>query len=115
MGEFVYKIARKAEWDEAERTGIFTGSADDKRDGFIHLSSRAQVRATCAIHFAGESELLLIAVDAERLGPALKWELSRKGERFPHLYGPLHLADASSVVAIQADPDGRAVFPAEIP
>jgi uncharacterized protein (DUF952 family) len=115
MGEIVYKIARKTEWDEAERSGIFAGSPDDKRDGFIHLSSAAQVRATCAVHFAGEQDLLLVAVDTERLGPALKWELSRKGQRFPHLYGPLHLADIKSVVAIRTDRDGHAVFPSEIP
>jgi uncharacterized protein (DUF952 family) len=115
MGEIVYKIARKAEWDEVEKTGIFTGSPDDKRDGFVHLSSAAQVRATCAIHFAGERDLLLVAVDAERLSSALKWEPSRKGEKFPHLYGPLRLADVESVVAIQTEIDGRAVFPSEIP
>jgi len=115
MGEIVYKIARQAEWSEAERTGIFAGSPDDKRDGFVHLSSAAQVRATCAIHFAGERDLLLVAVDAERLGAELKWELSRKGARFPHLYGPLRLTDVESVTAIQTEPDGRAVFPSEIP
>jgi len=115
MGEIVYKIARKTEWDEAERAGIFTGSPDDKRDGFIHLSSAAQLRATCAIHFAGERDLLLVTVDAERLGPALKWEPSRKGERFPHFYGPLSLADVQSVIAIETEADGRAVFPSEIP
>jgi uncharacterized protein (DUF952 family) len=115
MGQIVYKIARKTEWDQAERTGIFTGSADDKRDGFIHLSSAAQVRTTCAVHFAGERDLLLVAVDAERLGLSLKWEPSRKGEMFPHLYGTLRLADVHSVFAIQMEKDGRAVFPPEIP
>jgi uncharacterized protein (DUF952 family) len=115
MGELVYKIARKAEWDEAQETGVFTGSADDKRDGFVHLSSAAQLRATCAIHFAGERDLLLVAVDADRLGPALKWEPSRKGESFPHLYGPLRLADVQSVTTISNDIDGRVIFPSVIP
>jgi len=115
MGQIVYKIARQQEWDEAERTRVFTGSRDDERDGFIHLSSAAQVRATCAIHFAGERNLLLIAVDTERLSPALKWEPSRKGEMFPHLYGPLRLADVQSVSEIRADIGGRAIFPPEIP
>ena len=115
MSDIVYKIARKTEWDDAKTAGIFTGSADDKRDGFIHLSSASQVRATCAIHFAGEKDLLLVAVDAERLGPALKWEPSRKGERFPHLYGPLRLADVQSVITILTDIDGRAIFPSVIP
>jgi len=115
MGQIVYKIARQQEWDEAERTRVFTGSRDDERDGFIHLSSAAQVRATCAIHFAGERNLLLIGLDAERLGPAIKWEPSRKGEMFPHLYGPLRLTDVTSVSAIPTDTDGRAIFPPEIP
>ena len=114
MGEMVYKIARKAEWDEAAKAGVFTGSPDDKRDGFIHLSSAEQVRATCAIHFAGERDLLLVAIAAERLGPSLKWEVSRKGDKFPHLYGALHLTDIRSVSLITGE-DGRTVFPPEIP
>ena len=114
MGEIVYKIARKAEWDEAQKSGVFTGSPDDKRDGFIHLSSAPQVRATCAIHFARERDLLLVAIEAERLGPSLKWETSRKGEKFPHLYGPLRLTDVRSVLAITGDQE-RPIFPPEIP
>jgi uncharacterized protein (DUF952 family) len=114
MGDMVYKIARRAEWDEAKETGVFTGSPDDKRDGFIHLSSAAQVRATCAVHFAGERDLLLVAIEAERLGATLKWEVSRKGDKFPHLYGPLRLADIRSVSAI-SDEQGRPIFPPEIP
>ena len=115
MAQAVYKIARQSEWGEAERSGIYTGSPDDKRDGFIHLSSAAQVRTTCAIHFAGEGDLLLVSLEAERLGPSLKWEASRKGDMFPHLYGPLRLADVQSVFAIRTDADGRALFPPEIP
>jgi uncharacterized protein (DUF952 family) len=114
MGDIVYKIARKAEWDEAQRTGVYSGSPDDKRDGFIHLSSAAQVRATCAIHFAGEGDLVLVAIEAERLGPSLKWEVSRKGDKFPHLYGPLRLDDIRSVSAIISE-QGRPIFPPEIP
>lgn len=115
MGEMVYKIVRKAEWKDAERTGVFTGSPDDKRDGFIHLSSAGQVRATCDVHFAGERDLLLAAIDADRLGPSLKWELSRKGKRFPHLYGPLNLSDVGLVASIETGADGRPIFPPEIP
>jgi uncharacterized protein (DUF952 family) len=115
MDQIVYKIARQSEWDEAERSGLFTGSPDDKRDGFIHLSSAAQVRATCAIHFAGVRDLLLVAVDTDRLSPFLKWEPSRKGDMFPHLYGPLRLVDVQSVFEIQTDVDGCATFPPEIP
>ena len=115
MGEIVYKIARKTEWHEAERAGVFTGSPDDRRDGFIHLSSAEQVRATCAVHFAEEGDLLLVAIEAERLGEALKWEVSRNGKKFPHLYGPLRLADIQSVLAIETNPDGSHIFPADIP
>jgi len=115
MGEMIYKIVRKAEWQEAERMGVFTGSPDDKRDGFIHLSSAAQVRATCEIHFAGERDLLLVAIDADGLGPWLKWELSRKGQKFPHLYTSLNLSDVGWVCVIETGADRRPSFPPEIP
>ena len=115
MTKRVYKIARKAEWDEAQETGIFTGSTDDKRDRFIHLSSAAQVRTTCDVYFSGENNLLLVAIDADRLGPALKWEVSRRGEKFPHLYAALPLADVHSVLPIRRGMDGRPMFPPEIP
>ena len=114
MMELVYKIAREQEWEEATRTGLFTGSADDKRDGFIHLSSVSQVSTTFDTHFSNEYNLLLVAIEAVRLGPALKWEVSRRGEKFPHLYAALAVADVHSVVAIRRGPDGRPMFPPEI-
>jgi uncharacterized protein (DUF952 family) len=111
----VYKIVSKAEWDKAEKTGIFTGSADDRRDGFIHLSSANQVRTTYDKYFQSEDKLLLVALEANRLGPSLRWEESRGGQKFPHLYGVLPLAAAESVTPIGRTPGGGPIFPPEIP
>ena len=88
----VYKICSRSEWQAAEAEGAFRGSAVDLRDGFIHFSGPGQLAETAAKHFAKETDLLLIAVDAEALGAALTWERSRNNELFPHLYGALLLA-----------------------
>lgn len=85
----IYKICPASAWREAERQGAYRGSADDLRDGFIHFSTAAQVPGTAAKHFAGQRGLFLVAVDADGLGHALKWEPSRGGDLFPHLYGEL--------------------------
>ncbi len=94
----IYKICSASAWREAERQGAYRGSADDWRDGFIHFSTASQVAGTVAKHFAGQAGLFLIAVDADALGEALKWEPSRGGELFPHLYGEL---DTGAVVEIR--------------
>jgi uncharacterized protein (DUF952 family) len=107
----LYKIVPAALWRQAERQGVFRGSADDLRDGFIHFSSAAQVVETAARHFAGQDDLLLISVDAGRLGGALKWEPSRGGALFPHLYGALDLAAVGKVEQLPLSPGGRHVFP----
>jgi uncharacterized protein (DUF952 family) len=107
----IYKICEEKVWRDAERDGAFFGSAVDYADGFIHFSSAAQVAATAGRHFTGMSGLVLVAVDAEALGPALKWEPSRGGALFPHLYGPLQLAAVRWVKPLRLDPDGRHVFP----
>ena len=96
----------------AERAGTFRGSAVDLRDGFIHFSSAAQVAETAAKHFAGQHDLVLLSVDAARLGAALKWEPSRGGALFPHLYGDLDPAAVTKVDALPLGPDGRHKFPA---
>ena len=114
MGEMVYKLARTAEWDAARKAGVFTGSADDERDGFIHLSRGPQLKATLEKHFAGEEGLLLVALDIDALGSTLKWEASRGGESFPHLYAPLKLTSVHSVVPIRRDGDGRPILPADV-
>lgn len=88
----VYKIAPRASWDEARAAGVFAGARVDLADGFIHLSSAAQVRETARRHFAGQDDLVLVAIDADALGAALVWEPSRGGDLFPHLYGPLPMS-----------------------
>lgn len=90
MSNLIYKICPREDWDAACRDGVYTGSADDKRDGFIHFSLKHQVRATLDRHFFGRDGLLLLAVAADRLDPeALKYEITGQGEKFPHLYGNL--------------------------
>jgi uncharacterized protein (DUF952 family) len=107
----IYKICETAQWAQAERDGAFRGSAVDLTDGYIHFSTAAQVADTAAKHFAGMSDLVLVAVEAEDLGGALKWETSRGGALFPHLYGPLPLAAVRWVQALRLDDDGRHVLP----
>ncbi len=107
----IYKICETAQWAQAERNGAFRGSAVDLSDGYIHFSTGAQVADTAAKHFAGMSDLVLVAVEAEDLGGALKWERSRGGALFPHLYGPLPMAAVRWVQALQLDDDGRHVLP----
>jgi uncharacterized protein (DUF952 family) len=108
----LYKICPAAVWREAERAGVFRGSEVDRHDNFIHFSTAAQVAETAARHFAGQSDLLLISVDASMLGTALKWEPSRGGALFPHLYGPLTLEAVKRVDPLPLGPDGGHVFPA---
>jgi len=107
----LYKICPSSLWGQAERTGVFHGSEHDLRDGFIHLSSTEQVAETAAKHFAGQSDLLLISVDAAALGDALKWEPSRGGAFFPHLYGALDLGAVIEVLALPLAPNGKHILP----
>jgi len=107
----IYKICSASAWREAERQGAFRGSADDKRDGFIHLSTATQVPGTAAKHFAGQSGLFLIAVDADALGDALRWEPSRGGELFPHLYGELDTGEVAAIYDLRMRSDGSHDIP----
>jgi uncharacterized protein (DUF952 family) len=107
----IYKICETALWREAERSGLFQGAPVDARDGFIHFSTAGQVRETAARHFAGAGDLVLVAVDADALDAALKWEASRGGDLFPHLYGVLPLAAVVWARPLPLGPDGRHVFP----
>ena len=107
----LYKILPAALWREAETAGRLAGSPVDVQDGFIHFSTAAQVEETAAKHFAGQSELLLVRVDAANLGDALKWEPSRGGALFPHLYGDLDLKAVRKVEPLPLGPDGRHAFP----
>lgn len=107
----VYKIAPRALWAEAEHTGVFTGSPVDHADGYIHLSSTTQVASTANRHFSGLNDLLLVAVSTEGLGDALKWEPSRGGALFPHLYGPLTLDHVLWVKPMPLGPEGAHRLP----
>lgn len=107
----IYKICTAAEWDAAVREGAYRGSAVDHRDGFIHFSTAAQVRETAAKHFAGLTDLMLVGIDETRLGAALRWEPSRGGALFPHLYAPLPIEAATSVTPLPLDAGGQHRFP----
>jgi uncharacterized protein (DUF952 family) len=102
----IYKICPASAWREAERQGVFRGSADDIRDGFIHFSTASQVAETARKHFFGQTGLFLIAVDADALGDALRWEPSRNDELFPHLYGELDLGAVTAILDLLARSDG---------
>jgi uncharacterized protein (DUF952 family) len=107
----IYKIVPRRLWSEAITTGTFLGSPLDMADGFIHFSTALQVRETAAKHFAGVADLVLVAVPASVLGTALKWEPSRGGDLFPHLYSPLPVEHALWVKPLPIGQDGRHMFP----
>lgn len=111
MAEPVYKVLSEAAFEEAALKGHFAGSADDLRDGFIHLSAAHQLAGTLAKHFAGQEGLVLLALDMRRLGAELKWEASRGGALFPHLYAPLDLAAMLWAEPLALGPDGRHILP----
>lgn len=111
MTKLIYKIASESQWREAEAEGVFHGAPVDLADGFIHFSTAEQVRETAAKHFAGQAGLLLVALDEERLGPALKYEVSRGGALFPHLYGDLPLAAVVWITPLPVGSDGAHLFP----
>jgi uncharacterized protein (DUF952 family) len=107
----VYKICAASLWAEAERSGVFTGAPIDLEDGYIHFSSATQVAETAALYFKGQDGLVLVAIDGDRLGPALKWEPSRGGALFPHLYGPLPTTAALWAKPMPLGADGRHQLP----
>ena len=107
----VYHICRQDEWRRAAAAGRYEGSSQDAADGFIHFSARHQVEASAARHRKGQTGLVLLTVDPAALGEALRWEVSRGGELFPHLYGPLSIEAVRRVDELPLGPDGRHVFP----
>ena len=111
MHRIIYKICPMALWQEAEAAGVFDGAPIDHADGFIHFSTADQAAETAAKHFAGQRDLVLVAVDAARLGPALKYEVSRGGALFPHLYAPLPLEAVAWVKPLPLDAAGVHEFP----
>lgn len=111
VGVMIFKIVPASLWAAAEAEGHFAGSPVDVADGFIHFSTAAQVRETAARHFAGQADLLLAAVPAAALGEGLRWEPSRGGDLFPHLYGVLPMTAMAWVKPLPLGEDGHHVFP----
>lgn len=107
----IYKILADAAYEAAKREGRLVGTADDLRDGFIHFSAGHQVAETLAKHYPGQEDLVLLSVDPDRLGPALKWEESRGGDLFPHLYAPLDLDAIVAEAPLALDEDNRHILP----
>lgn len=108
----IYKICARDAWAAAVASGHYGGSADDRRDGYIHFSTADQVAATAAKYFRQQPGLVLVSVCAAKLGPALRWEPARNGDLFPHLYGELDVSAAGSVVDLPLGADGVPVIPA---
>jgi uncharacterized protein (DUF952 family) len=111
MTQMIYHMCRADEWAVAVVAGSYRGSSQDLADGFIHFSTAAQIVESARRHRAGQAGLLLLAVDPARLGVRLKWEKSRGGDLFPHLYGPLAPAESASARPLPLGPDGGHVFP----
>ena len=111
MTAIIYHMCRAEEWQAAQASGLYPGSSQDRADGFIHFSTAAQIVESAAKHRAGQTGLLLLAVDAQALGAALKWEPSRGGALFPHLYGPLPVAAVRSAQPLPLGADGLHIFP----
>jgi uncharacterized protein (DUF952 family) len=114
MDGTIYKVTSRVALAEAKAKGRFEGSADDQRDGFIHLSAADQLEGTLAKHFAGQKDLILLAVDSESLGERLQWEPSGGGAIFPHLYGPLDLNALVWDEPLELGADGRHRLPARV-
>jgi len=107
----IYHMCRRDEWRAAQAAGVYRGSSQDLADGVVHFSTAAQIAESAARHRAGQDDLVLLAVDPRRLGPALRWETSRGGQLFPHLYGDLPLDAVAAAEPLRLGADGRHVFP----
>ena len=110
----IYKIFRRSEWQALVAAGRTTGAPVDLADGYIHFSTAETVRETAAKHFAGEHDLILAWVEADGLGDTLRWEVSRGGVEFPHLYRALRLEEVAGHAPLPDGPDGH-IFPAGVP
>ncbi|MGF9565544.1 DUF952 domain-containing protein [Neorhizobium sp. JUb45] len=111
MSDVIYKIVTEDLWLDARGKGVFDGASIDLADGYIHLSTAGQAQGTADKYFAGQTGLLLIAVDVDRLGDTLRWEPSRGGELFPHLYAPLTFDAVLWEKPLVIGADGRHQFP----
>lgn len=110
----VFKITTRSAWERARATGALAASADDERDGFIHLSAAHQLADTLAKHFKSQADLVLIELDAAALGADLRWERSRGGELFPHLYAGLPISAVRAVFPLQLADDGSHILPQSV-
>jgi len=111
MARMIYHMCPEVAWAEAVAAGRYDGTADDRRDGFLHFSTAGQLPESARRHRAGQAGLVLVAVEAERLGERLRWEPSRGGALFPHLYGPLLPPEAARILPLPLGPDGNHLFP----
>jgi len=111
MTQLIYHMCPSEAWTAALAAGTYSGTAQDQADGFIHFSTKDQIVESARKHRAGQHSLVLVAVDAERLGDRVKWEEARGGQLFPHLYGPLDPAESASVRPLPLGPGGLHVFP----
>ena len=114
MTGIIYKIVPADLWREAEAAGLFGGAPIDIADGYVHFSTGTQLRRTAELYFKGQDNLLLVAVDGDKLGDALKYEASRGGDLFPHLHAPLSLDAVLWKTPLRMRPDGLHDFPKEI-
>lgn len=111
MTEDIYRIATLADWNAAVASGHYEGSADDRRDGFLHFSTRAQVRGTFEKHYAGKGDLVILTIDPAKLPKPLIWEPSRGGALFPHLYDVLPVSAVTEITFLGQALDGAPVLP----
>jgi uncharacterized protein (DUF952 family) len=112
MARMIYHMCRSEEWAAAKTAnGVYHGSSQDLADGFIHFSTAEQIVESARRHRAGQAGLVLVTVDPAILGERVHWEPSRDGALFPHLYGPLHIAESERVEPLPIGPDGNHVFP----
>jgi uncharacterized protein (DUF952 family) len=111
MTGMIFHMCPAEAWAAALAAGRYIGTEDDRRDGFLHFSTAGQIAESARRHRAGQAGLVLVAVDPARLGDRLRWEPSRGGALFPHLYGPLYPAEAASVEPLPLGPDGDHIFP----
>ena len=111
----IYKLLPRDEWEQALQEGVLHGTADDRRDGYIHFSAADQVQATAELHYPGRDDLMVLEVDDSALGDAVKWEVSRNGGEFPHLYGTLPVDAVRDARAFEPDPVSCGQSPEEGP
>ena len=114
MSNIVYKIVPTSLWQDARKKGVFEGASIDLKDGYMHFSTAAQARETARLHFAGQNDLTLVAIDGEVLGPALTFEPSRSGDLFPHLYATLPLDAVLWERPLPLGQDGIHIFPEDM-